>query len=299
MVGFVVGVALLGAAVWAVGTQEFAALRSVAAEQFGLVLALAALAAVNWLLMSEVFHALMTPYGVVSRREMRALIGASWLLNYLPMRPGLLGRVAYHKAVNGIAVTDSAKAVAANIGCGLVSLGCGLLAPLAARVWPQDDAAWSVAFSVPLVGLVACSLSCGAAGLPRARSWAYAALLRYLDLMVWGVRYFVVFMIVGHELHPVEAAAIAVVSQVASLVPIVGNGLGIREWAVGLTAAALPVWMRGEGELGREVGLAADLVNRAAEVAAAVPVGLFAAWWLARNRSARLPKPETERGPAE
>lgn len=292
--GFGVGVVLLGAAAWAVGTQDFAAVWGAVTRRLGWVAMLGLLSLVNWLLMSEVFHTLMRPYGVVSRREMRALIGASWLLNYLPMRPGLLGRVAYHKAVNGIPVTDSAKAVAANIGCGFISMGGALLVPLAARLWPGHDLAWCIALVVPAAAMAACSLAAGTARLPLGRSWAYAALLRYLDLLVWSVRYYAVFAVVGRELHPVEAIAIATVSQAASLIPIVGNGLGIREWAVGLTAAALPAWMLGAGGMEREIGLAADLVNRAAEVAAAVPVGLCGAWWLSRARVPRPPKPETD-----
>jgi hypothetical protein len=202
------------------------------------------------------------------------------------MRPGLLGRVAYHRAVNRIAVTDSAKAVAGNVGSGFVSMAGALLVPLAARLAPGDDLPWAVTFFVPPAVLVAGSLAAGAARRPLLRSWAYASLLRYLDLLVWALRYFTVFTIMGRELHPVEAVVIATVSQAASLIPIVGNGLGIREWAVGLTAAAMPAWMLGGAAMEREIGLAADLVNRAAEVAAAVPVGLLSAWWLAKRRAA-------------
>ncbi len=244
----------------------------------------------NWALMSATFSALMKPFGRVGRAEMAALIAASWLLNYLPMRPGLLGRVAYHKTVNRIAVRDSLKTIAGNVGCGFVAMAFGALvaasgggAALGASFswigrWP------GVVAAAPLVALLAGALGAGAMRAPLLGSWANASLLRYADLLVWAARYAIVFRIVGQEIDVFGAIAIATVSQAASLIPIVGNGLGLREWAVGLTAAALPAWMLGQGDVAREVGLAADLVNRAAEVCAAVPVGLASAWWLARRR---------------
>ena len=72
-------------------------------------------------------------------------------------------------------------------------------------------------------------------------------------------------------------------AQAAALVPFLGNGLGLTEWAVGLTAAALPSWMAGGVGPEQSVGLLAALVNRAAEVAVALPVGLVSAWWLSRR----------------
>lgn len=290
--GFVAGLILLAAAVWAVASQDISGVWHAVATRARWVALVGVLALADWLLMSEVFHVLMKPYGVVSRREMRALIGASWLLNYLPMRPGLLGRVAYHKAVNGIAVADSARVVAANIGCGFVAMGLGVLVALAPRIFGAPGAAVTVAAALAPAVLIAAPLAAGLLRRPHLSSWGLAALLRYVDLWVWAARYFTIFRVLGHEIDPGQALAVAVVSQAAGLVPLFGNGLGLREWAVGLTAASLPVWMSGSGDLGREAGLAADLVNRAAEVAAAVPVGLAGAWWLARRRAAPA-NPET------
>lgn len=288
-VGFAVGMALLLAAVWAVASQDMAGTWSAAARRPQGLAIVAALSVLNWVLMSATFSALMQPFGRVGRREMSALIGASWLLNYLPMRPGLLGRVAYHKAVNGIPVADSIKTIAGNVACGFVAMGCVAGIALSFRVAQAGDLVWIAGLVLCPAVMVAGSLAAAALGRPLLRSWALASLLRYLDLLVWAIRYWTVFWMVGHEMHPVEALAVACVSQAVSLVPIVGNGLGLREWAVGLTAAALPVWMTDSGAAARDVGLAADLVNRAAELAGALPVGLLSAYWLARRRAGPRP----------
>lgn len=276
VIGFTVGVVLLAAAVWAVTGQRDAmtqALASARAAPWWLGALALGLPLVNWLLMTAVFQVLMRPHGRVAPAEMAALIGASWLLNYLPLRPGLLGRVAYHKAVNEIPVAASVKAVLGNIGSGLVALALGgLLAFLFAGADPGP--------SLGAVGAAAGALTAVSAA-ARGRTWgpvASATMIRFVDVLVWGARYWVTFRLVGAPIDPVAALAVGVVSQTASLVPIVGNGLGLREWAVGLTVAALPVvFMAGSGT---GVGLTADLVNRAAEVVAAVPVGLGALWYL-------------------
>ncbi len=68
------------------------------------------------------------------------------------------------------------------------------------------------------------------------------------------------------------------VSVVAMLVPFVSNGLGIREWAIGLFAPFL-------GDSTLEIGLTAELVNRAAEIVVVVVAGVAAIVWLRCRRS--------------
>ena len=99
--------------------------------------------------------------------------------------------------------------------------------------------------------------------------------LRVADLIVWTLRYWVVFAIADSPVSMAQAAAVAAVSQVAMSVPLVGNGLGLREWAVGLLRASLPAWYGVAAA--SSAGLTADLVNRAAELLVAVPVGLLCA----------------------
>jgi hypothetical protein len=98
-------------------------------------------------------------------------------------------------------------------------------------------------------------------------------------------RYFVVFALLQRPLTIPEAAAIAAASQAAMQVPLVGNGLGVREWAVGLVGPVLPSWMNAaSGGLSRGLGLSADLLNRGLELVTALPVGMACTALVARRQ---------------
>ena len=296
IIGFSVGIALLAAAVWAVAGQGDALRHAAAAARnaapWMVALALA-LPVVNVLLMAAVFQALMKPHGRVAPAEMTALIGASWLLNFLPLRPGLLGRVAYHKAVNNIPVSGSLRAVVANIGASVLSLT--LAAGIVYDASHADPSQVQARFFG--VSIVAPALLAGLSFTlrfvrSRLAPFVLASTIRFTDLLVWALRYWLIFRIVGSPIDPPAALAVAVVSQAASLVPLVGNGLGLREWAVGLTVASLPRVFASGTATG--VGLTADLVNRAAEVLTAIPVGLLSIAYL--HRLSRRPSSPAQAG---
>lgn len=270
-----VSLLLLAAAVVAVARSgiDVRAVRSiVAGAHADLLIAAVTLPLLNLAISAGVFWVLTRRFGRVAYSEMCALIGAAWLLNYLPMRPGLVGRVAYHKAVNGIPVAQGARVVGESIACSAVaSLGAVGWSVVAAR--RPEWAGWLGV--VPVVVIVGLGVAGAVAPL---RTWGAvcgAMALRIADLIVWTLRYWVVFAIADSPVTMAQAAAVAAVSQVAMSVPLVGNGLGLREWAVGLLRASLPAWY-GVGAAS-SAGLTADLVNRAAELLVAVPVGLLCA----------------------
>jgi len=247
----------------------------------------AVLPIVNWILTSASFWVITRRYGRVGIGEMSALIGAASLLNYLPLRPGLFGRVAYHRAVNGIAVVDSVKVVVLLIACSGVAAGV-LLAATAVAGPSAGGAAASAAVVAPGAALA------GLWGIAWAKEQVWAAhagavFFRYLDIMVWTGRYAVAFALWGCPIGLAPAAVLAAVSQAVSLVPLAGNGLGLREWGTGYTTA----WLAAAGIVAaggagaRDLGLAADLVNRAGELVALVPIGVLGCLWVAR-RLARL-----------
>lgn len=246
---------------------------------------------INLLLTALSFWLLTSRYGPVRYTEMASLIGASWLMNYLPLRPGLAGRIAYHKFVNGIAVSDSLRALMMNIGCGAAA-AAGLAAVVWASAKPDRVPIAALAVFAPFAVL---GLAAAIRPALRPLVWRLGQnlVIRHADLCVWALRYGAAFTIVGHEIGLGGALAAAVVSQVASLVPLSGNGLGLREWAVGLLAASLPAaYLGGAGSV--TAGLSADLFNRAAELVATVPIGLVATAALARRLKAQqVPKPET------
>ena len=111
------------------------------------------------------------------------------------------------------------------------------------------------------------------------RVWLLAALLRYAEVLVWGARYYAAFKLIGVPVEPHEALVLACISMIASMVPFVSNGLGLREWAVGLASPLLKV-----GQL--EHGITAELVNRAAEMAVILILGLIGLAYLAARRRA-------------
>ena len=113
-------------------------------------------------------------------------------------------------------------------------------------------------------------------------------------MLVWVARYAVVFAIIGAPLSTIEAVAIAIVSQIALLIPISGNGLGLREWAIGITAGFLPAFAH---ETATATGLTGDLANRGFEVGVALALGTPALIWLSRRLARRTDNPSLGTAP--
>lgn len=229
-----------------------------------LVALLAGTIVLNVVMTGLVFTVLISRYGRVGLGEMQALIAAAALLNYVPLRPGLLGRIVYHRTFNDIPAMATVKttvrafvltiALSAYVALALVAVG-----RLSAPLWA------AVGLPVPVLAVTAF--------VPAARYWGVAALLRYLELFVLAVRYHAAFALIGSPLEPPVALAFACVSMVAGLVPFAGNGLGLREWAIGLAAPLLTPYVLGQG-------LAADLLVRAAELVVVAVLGLAGVAWL-------------------
>lgn len=293
LLGFLIGLGLLCAAGAALLLHRDAlssaidALRSASPGMFALALAGPL---VSVALASVTFWVLTTRYGAVGRGEMFALIGSAWLMNYLPLWPGMIGRLAYHKSVNGIAVRDSAKAI----------IWANLLNLIAAMCLLGMVVVGLAIFGAEHIGLAALAMAPAplllAAGAyarikrpePDPEVWRILVALgvRVVELHVHALRTFVCFSLVGAPIGWGGALAIASVSGLAGAINIAPNGLGVREWVVGLVAPALPVSLTLRGDLRLTQGLSADLVNRAAEVVVAIPVGLTCAAWLARRARA-------------
>jgi hypothetical protein len=297
LLGFGIGAALLIAAIASVAAN-WGPLRdrwqSDGAPAWGpgrlaLAVALVLLPGANWFFTSASFWVLTRPYGRVGLGEMGALIASASLLNYFPLRPGLIGRVAYHRTVNGIPVWASAKILSAAIACSGVAASVllvttGAAGPAASR--PVEFAAL-VAPGVVLAGLWAVAWS-------TEQAWASypgGVFLRYLAMMAWTGRYAAAFAVWGAPIGIGAAAVLAAVSQAVSLVPLAGNGLGLREWGTGYTTA----WLVSAGIVAtgdtaaRDLGLAADLVNRMAELVLLIPIGVLGWVWVVRRLAGHDP----------
>lgn len=218
-------------------------------------------------------------------REMAALVGGAWLLNYLPLAPGLIGRAAYHARVQGIPVTTTAKVLVQTMGVSAAALALvAMIAIVFAAVGAgAEHVIVAVLFAAMLLATIPTRVLIGA-GASASAKWRFpsAILVRVCDIGVWATRYALAFGLLGVGLSPAESLTFAVVSQVAVLVPLLGNGLGLREWAVGVGARIVPATADSGRGVVSPVGLAADLINRAAEVLVAIPVGLISLAWLAR-----------------
>ncbi len=286
---YVVGLLLLIAAIVAVVSRADAlghAARSAQSASPWLIAAAILLPLANIVVISASFWVLTTRFGRVGGVEMGSLITSSWLLNHLPLRPGLVGRVGYHKAVNGILVAKSVRVVAEQFACGMAALASVVLVsvatPMNLRLLLVVLFALGTAFAV--AGCIGRSILLNAASPITLPSYAAAFGFRILDMTLWIARYWVLFALVGVRLDTRQAAAVTVASQGAMLSPV---PLGLREWAVGAAHA-----LYGAGSIpssGSDAvdamapGVAADLVNRGAELLVCVPLGLWATLWLVRR----------------
>lgn len=275
-IGVVVGVVLLAAAlamIWSQRGDVAQAMQSIQHLPLGRLIAtcgcILATVAANVMLSGVMFNLLMSRYGRISMWEMQALIASASLLNFVPLRPGLLSRVAYHRAYHGIAMRDSAKVIVQAVCVSSVCAGVLVAAILISlqftiRVWPLALA--------PMVvfGIVAAIKG-------RLQLWAAAALVRYVELLVNAVRYSLAFALIGLPIEIDGALAFACVSTIATMVPFLSNGLGLREWAVGLVLPLLSPYPMA-------LGIMADLVNRTAEIAVILPAGLAGLVHLAKRR---------------
>lgn len=261
-----------------------AAFSRLTAAPIWVLLGIVVLPCINWLLTSEINYLLMRPregetYVGPTRGETLEVIGAAWLANYLPLRPGFFARFAYHLIMNRMPVARTAHALILTIVCGGVAVVTLLFT---ARMVPESGTLAAAGILLPgLVMFCLARLAAYARG-----SWANildSASLRYIDVLVWTGRYALVFYLVGIQLDIRSAVALAAVSQAAMLVPLVGNGLGVREVAIAFVGAALPAWYASQEPLDRSMTIAAEMVNRVGEVAAACVVGGISGWRLNRR----------------
>ncbi|UCD74760.1 MAG: hypothetical protein JSV91_13350 [Phycisphaerales bacterium] len=275
-VGLVIGLGLLVAAVIVIWRRQdivAEALAVISRPAPGYLLLLLAGVAANVVLTGLMFSLLMSRYGRVGVMEMQALIAAAALVNYLPLRPGLVGRIAYHQAVNRILAIHSAKTILQASALSLAIVAYLAAAVLLSTTFGASHLLMACCLFIPVPLLLA------GAAVRHLRVWLLAALLRYAEVFVWGLRYYAAFKLIGVPVAPHEGLVFACISMIATMVPFVSNGLGLREWAVGLGSPLLKV--------GRvEHGITAELVNRAAEMAVIVALGLIGLAYLAARRRA-------------
>jgi predicted nucleic acid-binding Zn ribbon protein len=299
---FIVGTLLLLAAIWTIAAnrgQFEAAWNSARQASWWVVVLVFAAPIVNIGLTGLSFAILTRRRGHVGHREMIGLIWIASVLNQLPLRPGLFGRIAYHRVVNRIPVGLSVRVVLEVLACAVAANALLLTALLVAGSagWDGSTLLWMV-FAL-ICTTLACAGVCRTAWLGcggwRGHAWRYPAVLavRLADMGVWGARYVLVFWLIGVPIDARGGAALACAGQAAMMAPV---PMGLREWVVGATAAWLPPefvderrFVRGAEGVGSGMieratpGLMADVLNRSVELAVGVPGALIAGVWLGRR----------------
>lgn len=267
--GTVVGAALLVAAIVGVVRNEAIGASLQAAWHSphwdALALLVGAVLATQ-VLTSATFTLLMRRHARIGFGEMNALVAASTLANYVPMQAGSIGRLAYHRTVHGVPVRATLVAILQAMAATAVAT-CAVGA--AALLGTAANAPW---WAPALVSVVWLPLAIE----PAWRTFALVMVVRTLEVLAWAVHAWAAFRLSGWDIAPQTAIGAALVASAANLVPFIGNGLGIREWAVALAAPVL-------GGYERDAGLAAELTGRAVDVAVAVPLGLASFAWLVRR----------------
>ncbi len=249
-------------------------------------------ALVNVIASAAGLRALLLRHGQLGAMEMQAVIASSTLLNYAPLRPGLASRAAYHHVVNGIPLMATMLTVVQSMALALVGI-----AWLVGAAWLLR-ATGGLGGPQVAIAVIALAPAIGVAGIMAApagswrRTIAVAWLWRCVDMSAWVVRYHAAFSITGISLSLSDSAVAAAGAGAANLVPFVGNGLGVREWLVGIMGSSMHLWTM-------DAGLAADIVNRAGDLVVCVPLGLAALPFVAaRLRTAMRAQRAQEEGRA-
>lgn len=297
IVGFVVGLVLLGAAFYFVAHNlgpAKSALEKVKGGAWWLVPALLLLPILHLPLTGAIFWAATPPDAAGRARvgllEMTALITAGNLANYLPLRPGMVARLAYHRAVNNIPIVESAKILGTVVAAGLVAAGLFLTASMAAvrasggSIPQLPIAILALPLAIGLLGTIYFRASAPTHSSALARWWMVLT-LRYVDFGVWAARYALAFWAIDVQLTSAQAAIYAVIANAAMLIPLAGNGLGIREWVIAFAGPLIPGAILGSSAV--KEGVSADLLCRVSDICVSVLAGLIAAGWITRHLKRR------------
>ena len=181
-----VGLALFAAAVWVVASRwtDFAsALREATHARWWTLPALVILPWISCALATGMYHQLLNRDDPAAPRvrygEGLAVIACTWLMNYLPARPGMFGRLAYHKIVNHMPLRHSISMSIVAVTCAGVSVA--LLVLVALSVHALQGAPIAIAFALPLpaVLMVVAGLLTRSRELPR--RYLFACAIRYID----------------------------------------------------------------------------------------------------------------------
>ena len=262
-IALAVGVVLLVGAIMIATTEvNWAQLRQAEPWQ---VATLVGLVCVNLLVSGLLWWSVTLSFDAKPRvgfGRMLALVCASGLLNYLPLRPGLVGRAAFLKMKHNLPVRQSIWILLVILGLsGIVLGGAAAIVQFIPLAYQYEVALAATVLMTLVVPLATGRL------LKRniIAGWLWVP-VRVVDVLVTAGRLWVVFEIAGKPIAYEEAVLAASAGLFVSLLGITPNGLGLREWAIaGMTNATAG-----------HVGFAAAIIDRGVEAIVVTITGLWA-----------------------
>ncbi len=292
---FALGAGFLAWLLWYSGPGLWSRLRGADAR---LLAALVGCSVASLVINGAIFWLSVRPLRPLPFVELQCVNAFAGLLNYAPVRLGVVARILWHARVDRLRLREVAAWFASVTYTILVPLGAALTAALVVA-----DLDWR--FAILMAALVAIGGALApwiarrgvvrrrAGGLERVVAdplalWG-SLLLRILDLGFWAARMLVAVRILGLELTPAQSVMLAMANLAVTLNPL--GRVGFREAAVTLVASRL---LAGQGDLLKESGELA-LVESAGEFLVMAPAGAVAAFMLAgrwrRSRRTTAPAP--------
>ena len=266
----------------------------------GLIAAMIGCSLASVIANGAIFFATIRP---VRREGFMVLQGVnlvSSLLNYAPIRLGVMSRYFYHVRVDRFSILF--------VTGWIVVVGITVLAVMGAAVGatllqPRPGVAWALVFLAPLFALILAlpmmaripvirRFTRGGEAMLTDRGWiATAFALRAFDLGMWAIRLGIAASILGIDLPTGDVLLLAITALVVSLNPL--GRLGWREAAVAILAAQLAAPGLGATELDATFKQLA-LLESAAEASITIPLGLVAfVWWVRKVRAGRSSRPSS------
>ena len=213
------------------------------------------------------------------------------LLNYAPIRLGIVSRYVYHMRVDRMSflfITSWIFAIAVALLCVMGS------ATLASFLYPRIDLWWVLLTLAPLLLVVLLLpmvvdlpfIKRHAKGSERMlsdrKTLSLALALRLLDLGAWAGRIYFATHVVDTGLSGGDVLLLAVAAVLVSLNPL--GRLGYREAAVRWLAPLLAAGAFTDEQIGARFAQLA-LIESMSEALVVLPFGLISAfWWMARVR---------------
>lgn len=290
IVGFIVGLGLLA---WCIlRARDQSDLARLGEVSPGAIAALVACTLVSVVANGAIFWSIIQPVSRLRFLDVQLVNCVVNLLNYAPVRLGVLTRLAHHRRVDRLDYLTLVAWYASVALIVLMMMACLVASTMLATMLRGGvDLVWGVIFAAMLLAGSACLVWIsshhvlarylrGTQRLMNHRGYLTLTMtLRIIDMVAYSGRLYLAFGILGITLPLSDLIYLAIISMLAGITPV-GN-LGFRDWAVAFFAPLLisPELAMEAGNL-EELRWAAVLVDRAAEAVVFIPLGIIGLIWM-------------------